>query len=148
MIPDLDAAGNLPPGIHSCNWDEFAKRFGCNAHRRQLIAGLRHALITLRTAGCATAYIDGSFVTAKEFPADFDGCWDRTGVRPALLQRLDPTLLDFSNSRLAQKAKYRGELFFADVAADSVGTIFLEFFQTDREGNKKGIVMLDLRSIP
>ena len=78
---------------------------------------------------------------------DFDGCWDRAGVSPARLLQLDPTLLDFSNRRSAQKAKYRGELFFADVAADSIGTIFLEFFQTDRDGNKKGIVMLDLRSI-
>jgi hypothetical protein len=147
VIPDFDAAGNLPPGVYGCEWEEFATRFGCNAHRRNLLAGLRHALITLRTAGCTTAYIDGSFVTGKELPVDFDGCWDRAGVSPVRLLQLDPTLLDFTNGRSAQKAKYRGELFFADVSADSVGTIFLEFFQTDRDGNRKGIVMLDLRSV-
>jgi hypothetical protein len=96
--------------------------------------------------GHVEVLIDGSFVTEKEFPADFDGCWDRAGVNRATLQRLDPTLLDFSNRRAAQKAKYRGELFLADVAANSAGTLFLNFFQYDRDGNKKGIVKLDLRS--
>jgi hypothetical protein len=107
---------------------------------------LRRALTVLKAAGCSTIYIDGSFVTEKEFPADFDGCWDRAGVNRATLQRLDPTLLDFSNRRAAQKAKYRGELFLADVAANSAGTLFLDFFQYDRDGKKKGIVKLDLRS--
>lgn len=56
-------------------------------------------------------------------------------------------LLDFTNKRAAQKAKYYGELFFADVAADSVGTLFLDFFQHDRDGNPKGIVKINLRSL-
>jgi hypothetical protein len=146
VLPDFDESGNLPAGIHNCSWDELAERFGRNAHRRQLLAGLRQAITTLKAAGCVTAYIDGSFITAKEFPADFDGCWDRAGVSRALLQQLDPTLLDFSNCRAAQKAKYRGEMFFADIAANSAGAVFLEFFQRDRDGKHKGIVKLDLRS--
>lgn len=117
-----------------------------NAHRRVILAGLRRALAALQAAGCTIIYIDGSFVTKKEFPGDFDGCWDRTGVNRATLQRLDPTLLDFSNHRAAQKAKYRGELFLADGPANSAGTLFLDFFQYDRDGNRKGIVKLDLRS--
>jgi hypothetical protein len=146
VLPDLDSSGVLPPGIHECSWSEFAARFGNNAHRRALLAGLRRALIVLQAAGCSTIYIDGSFVTEKEFPADFDACWDRTGVNRATLQRLDPTLLDFSNRRAAQKAKYRGELFLADVSANSTGTKFLDFFQYDRDGKRKGIIKLDVRS--
>lgn len=146
MLPDFDDSGVLPPGIHECSWTEFAQRFGSNPHRRALLAGLTRALTVLQVSGCSTIYIDGSFVTRKEFPADFDGCWDRAGVNRAMLQRLDPTLLDFSNRRAAQKAKYRGELFLADVAANSAGTLFLDFFQHDRDGKSKGIVKLDLRS--
>ncbi len=146
MLPDFDESGNLPAGIHNCSWDELAERFGGNAHRRQLLAGLRQAITTLRAAGCVTAYIDGSFITAKEFPADFDGCWDRAGVSRVLLQQLDPTLLDFRNRLAAENAKYRGEMLFADVGANSAGAVFLEFFQRDRDGNQKGIVKLDLRS--
>ena len=47
-------------------------------------------------------YLDGSFVTAKEFPSDFDGCWDPDGVDGA---KLDPVLLVYDNLRAAQKAK-------------------------------------------
>jgi len=76
---------------------------------------LKRALDSLRAAGCQRAYIDGSFVTDKDDPEDFDACWEVAGVDPA---RLDPELLDFSKRRAAQKAKYRGELFPADSGAD------------------------------
>jgi hypothetical protein len=49
----------------------------------------------------------------------------RDGVDPA---RLDPILTTFDRGRQAQKAKYGGELFFADAAADPAGTRFVDFF--------------------
>lgn len=90
--------------------------------------------------------MDGSFVTAKEVPGDFDGCWSPEGVDPEVL---DPVLLDFSNLRAAQKEKYGGELFVSDVLADFVSErTFLEFFQTDKEtGRAKGIVVVDLEGL-
>lgn len=105
MIPGFEpASGNLPPGIHEATWDEFSRRFGSNGHRRALLAGLKAALMALRSAGCRRLYIGGSFVTAKELPADFDACWEAGDVDPSLL---DPVLLDFRDRRAAQKAKYR-----------------------------------------
>lgn len=111
-----------------------------------MLAGLRRALEALRLAHCAVVYINGSFVTAKTLPGDFDACWSVAGVDPALL---DPVLLDFSDSRAAQKAKYGGELFPAELAEGATGKIWLEFFQQDRAtGRVKGIVAMELRSIP
>ena len=46
--------------------------------------GLRAALVNLKGAGCQTAYINGSFVTRKELPNDYDACWEET----ALIRRL------------------------------------------------------------
>jgi hypothetical protein len=89
-------------------------------------------------------YIDGSFVTAKEIPGDFDGCWEATGVDP---DRLDPVPLQFADRRAAQKARFRGELFPAEEGADPDGTSFLDFFQMDRDGNPKGIVAVDLGAL-
>jgi len=146
MIPLFDEAGRLPPGIHPAEWDEFMARFGTNSHRKMLLAGLKRALDALRVANCSTVYIDGSFVTAKEFPGDFDACWNMEGV---VAERLDPVLLNFDNLRAAQKAKYRGELFPAHWPADSSGRVFLEFFQVDKERDGlKGIIELDLRRLP
>jgi hypothetical protein len=141
MIPAFNPDGNLPPGVHWATWQEFVERFGTTPHRRQLLKGLKSAIDSLSKARCRIVYIDGSFVTQKEHPNDFDGCWETTGVDPDLL---DPILLTFDNKRAAQKAKYLGEFFPAEAQADSVGRTFLEFFQNDRNGNPKGIVAIDL----
>jgi hypothetical protein len=99
----------------------------------------------LKAAGCRTAFVDGSFVTAKPAPGDFDACWAIDGVDP---DRLDPAFLDFSNSRARQKARFGGEFFPADLPEGLTGKTFLEFFQTDKEtGAPKGIVALDLRRL-
>lgn len=140
-IPAFDAnTGNLPPGVHSATWDEIVSRFGWNAER--LLDGLRRAFESLHAAGCRRAYLDGSFVTEKDVPGDFDGCWEAQGVDPAAL---DPVLLDFSNRRTAQKAKFGGELFIVNGAATQAGTRFVDFFQQDKTtGEAKGILSIDL----
>lgn len=144
MIPQLNKKGALPPGIHWASWDEVCERFGDNLYRDRLLAGLRTAMENLKEAGCQTVYLDGSFVTQKQIPGDFDGCWEIAGVDPNLL---DPVLLDFTNRRAAQKAKYLGELFPASWRGNSQGSTFLEFFQSDEDGNPKGIIALDLRGL-
>lgn len=142
MIPQFDADGLLPPGIHWATWDEVAATFGSTPWRRRLLDGLEMAIDSLRRAGCRTVYIDGSFVTGKEVPNDFDACWEEAGVEPELL---DLVLLQFDAGRAAQKARYLGELFPASLGATVEGMSFLEFFQTDREtGGSKGIVAVDL----
>ena len=144
MIPSVDERGNLPPGIHPATWDEIVERYATNERRRQLLEGLRVAIESLRAAGCARIYLDGSFVTEKDAPGDFDACWEVSGVEPALL---DPVLLDFTDRRAAQKARYGGELFPAQLAAEPGGTAFLDYFQRDRQtGEPKGIVALDLEA--
>ena len=106
------------------------------------MTGLRAALEKFKKAGCQTVYINGSFVTIKELPNDYDCCWEEAGVDPVAL---DPALLTFDPGRATQKAKYMGELFPASIIAEENGLSFLEFFQTDREtGRPKGIVAIDL----
>lgn len=142
MIPPFDRRGNLPPGIHNANWSEIEARFGTTPWRRFLLVGLRDGLNLLAGAGCRTAYIDGSFVTAKLAPADFDACWAPQGVD---LHRLDPILLDFSEARTAQKGRFGGEFLPADAAAHSSGIQFMDYFQRDGETDEpKGIVAIKL----
>lgn len=146
MIPDPDESGLLPPGIHTAEWPEIVARFGGNGHRRALLQGLRRALEALRVGGCTTAYLDGSFVTSKSSPADYDLCWSIVGVDP---NSLDPVLLTFDQGRQAMKAKYMGDLFPAELPEGLTGRVFLEFFQIDKHtGKAKGILMIDLRVLP
>lgn len=145
MIPDFDEAGLLPVGVHWAEWGEFSRRYGYTNHRSRLLAGLQAALQNLANAGCEVVYIDGSFISAKEIPGDFDACWEVQGVDPT---ELDPILLQFDNLRVAQKAKYLGELFPASWSAeqDPPFRIFLDFFQVDKDtGAPKGIVAINIR---
>ena len=60
------------------------------------------------------------------------------------LDELDGILQRFDDGRAVQKAKYRGEVFPATSIADLEGTVFLDFFQIDKEtGDPKGIVAVD-----
>lgn len=135
--------GVLPPGVHDASLAEIEDRFATNAHRRVLFDGIVAVTEALRVAGCRQMFLDGSYVTSKEQPEDFDGCWDPRGVAATAL---DPVLLDFNDGRAAQKAKFGGEMFIANWPATSAGDVaFFDFFQTDKHtGEAKGIIAIPL----
>ena len=85
-------------------------------------------------------WLNGSFVTAKDEPADFDACWDPAGVDPDIL---DPVFFDLSSGRANQKARFGGELF-PNVAEAGSGLVFADFFKNERDGGHKGIVVLSI----
>lgn len=105
MVPALQPDGNLPAGIHWAEWAEFEARFGQTAYRRSILAGLRQGIEQLKAAGCEAVYVDGSFVTAKPQPGDFDACWDVTNVNPSVL---DPVFLDFANHSPVSRGVFSG----------------------------------------
>jgi len=145
MIPPLNSDDNLPAGIHLTDWDSFSAAFGISAHRRRLISGLAAAMVPLQHTGCKRLYVDGSFVTGKVVPNDYDVAWDPLGVDLRMLLLIEPLFFDFANARAAQKAKFFGEFFPSSQPAEPAGRTFLEFFQVDKNtGNQKGIVALDL----
>jgi hypothetical protein len=80
MIPEWTGEGLLPPGVHSASWSEVEDRFGWNSRRLSLLLGLRDCLQTLAIADCTAFWLDGSFVTNKELPGDYDGCWSPQGM--------------------------------------------------------------------
>ncbi len=151
MIPDpVPLQGSpwpvLPPGIHPASLSEVRDSFGANTWRAQLFAGLLDALTRLKHSGCQTVYLDGSYVTGKPHPADFDACWDPNGVDP---RKLDPVFLKFDNGREAQKARFKGEFFPSSMMCLDVGAGFLDFMQRDRfSGHAKGILEISLSTDP
>ena len=145
MIPNATpSTGYLPPCVHAASWSEVHKRFCWNSHRSYLASGLLGALYNLAGAKCRSVILDGSFVSLKDLPNDYDGAWDTRNVNFCLI---DPVLLNFANSPEAMKLKYGCELFPLTCRTIS-GDTFLEFFQTDRNNIKKGIINIDLGSLP
>lgn len=143
MIPEFDENGNLPPGVYWTEWEEFKERFGTTPLRSRMIEGLQMAMEQLKAAGCRTIYINGSFITSKLTPQDFDACWDREEVDMKYLKTHAPRLINYAD-RAAQKAFYRGEIFPSDQPVGSYDITSYELFQRDRELNPKGIIAIDL----
>ena len=145
MIPDLIDHGGpwkvLPPGKHGASLDDIEMSFATNEHRKRIFDGMKRGIKSLIVAGCNNVYLNGSFVTNKINPNDYDACWETIGVDDT---KLDPVLLEFDNKRAAQKQKYQGEFFPANFQAKS-GISYLEFFQIDKyTGYKKGIIQLSM----
>jgi hypothetical protein len=143
MIPEWLANGDLPPGVHFANWRELEERLAFNLRRRRLLKGFRGACGELEKVGCGLVYLDGSFVTAKQHPGDYDACWD---IRNVDDERLDPVFWDFSQGRAAQKRRFMGEFFPAQLPEGATGRAFVQFFQVNKlTGEPKGILAIRLK---
>ena len=148
MIPKFINIGSpwkiLPPGVHIATMEEIEICFATTNHRKFLFSGFKKAIISLLESGCKSIFLDGSFITAKPIPNDYDVCWDTEDVN---IQILNPVFLDFSNNRMEQKKKYYGEFLPAYSLADGE-KFFLDFFHIDKyTGKAKGIIKINLENI-
>jgi predicted nucleotidyltransferase len=75
-IPDLDADGLLPEGIHEATIDDVRAGFGRfqrTDQRPHLFERLEKFILEARSTGLIAALIvNGSFVTGKDEPSDID----------------------------------------------------------------------------
>ena len=76
MIPEFNEDGYLPPGIYEASFEEVKNRFGFSRKRQKLLQGMSFLLEQCRILHCDILYLDGSFVTKKLNPSDYDACWD------------------------------------------------------------------------
>lgn len=73
-LPDFEATGDLPPGVHRAKLQEVLERFGAESGPRGM--GTRHVVHVYELAQ-STRYVQrfiifGSYVTAKPEPNDVD----------------------------------------------------------------------------
>src|SRR6266446_2723028 len=120
-IPPLNRTGELPAGEHKTSLGDKAFR----------------ALVST-TGRVRKIWINGSFVRSKKEPNDVDGCWEYT--ENVNIGRLDPVFL--AESRLPMKEKYGVEFFPAFVIEAGSGLPFPKFFQVNRDGDRKGILVV------
>ncbi len=140
-IPALQENGELPPGEHLASLDEVETVYGSFTERRKLLMrGLRNAVSSFELSGVRRLWINGSFVTDKDEPNDIDGCWEYTSSVDT--EKLDPVFL---RSRKDMKEKYGLDFFISNVVEAGSGLPFPKFFQVNRDGDPKGIVVVKLR---
>lgn len=146
-IPGFDRNGNLPPGVYQVSLREIEGRFTWNSKRKELFDGLQSAVDNLAAAGVEKIWVDGSFVTHKAEPNDIDGCWEPNQAIDE--DTLDPVFLVTMAPRLAMKRKYGVDFMIAGTRLfDAGGERVEDFFQEDKEGNPKGILLLEIEQKP
>lgn len=85
----------------------------------------------------------GSFVTMKEFPSDYDACWDPSGVSAV---NLDPILFDPARKDEQHNA-YRGEWFIGK-SGNGPASAMYQFLSRDRNsGVERGMVGIRLKML-
>ena len=142
----FNTRGLLFPGIHVISWGNFIEEYSFSPRRIYLFSGMKKALLHFKQAGCKRVYIDGSFVSKKTEPGDYDACWDSSDVDFTLLDPMFHHGLRLGT--LPQKIKYLGEFYPAGCLERASGMTFLDFFQTDKgTGNRKGIIQIELEGV-
>lgn len=142
-LPMLDAAGDLPAGVHAATQGEFLTRFGGSPRRQAMLEQLRAALAALRSEGVESVVVGGSFVTSKAGPNDIDVAWTPN-------ERTDAARIRRAMTRIARDAPSISVLNRADgivtnapiLRGATPGENFLEMLQHDRAGTRRGAVLL------
>ena len=150
-IPNLTECGELPTGIHLATVEEVEQRFGRSSEKRKLLmSGVKRAITQFRKAHIQRIYIDGSFTTDKSQPNDVDGCWASEGVKSKNLLNLDAdfwnfnSIAEFQECRERTRNKYGLDFFIAEAIEGESGKPFPGFFQTNKDGEPKGIIQVNL----
>lgn len=138
MILEFDQNGNLPPGIHVATIQEVEARFTNNIQRKRLFQALLKVLGILRGCNCPEVYLNGSFITTKSEPEDYDLCYEPTGINGT------EEFKQFLETRETRKKEYLGDIF-PRMPQPPYETDHVEDWQIGRDGEVKGIIRIILR---
>jgi hypothetical protein len=143
----LNAEGRLSDGVHPMTLAAVSAVFGWNRCRRELIAAMTAAFADLNALGCEVVWLDGSFVTDKPEPGDYDAVFEHRTMDLSAARLALPELFDRAPQRPAMKARFKGDLL-PNVLEAASQQLFIDFFQQDKErpGHTKGIVTINLAS--
>ena len=140
MLLVYNENSTLVPSEHTLSWEDVVSEFGTNDWRKELLTGLRRALINFAKAGCSSVLLNGSFVTNKEKPGDYDVAWVEDGVDDNLL---DLVFFDYENGCERMKEEYLGE-FFPSRMRTADGRFHRDFFKRIEMEQQRGLLKLTL----
>ena len=139
-LPSLNAAGDLPIGVHQASLPEVLARFGAGSPQRLAAAGRLERVYGLAhgTGDLARFVVFGSFVTAKPDPNDVDVFMVMHDSFDAASLRGEPALV-FDHT--AADAHFGASVFWLRRLAALRGEqTTIEYWQMKRGGGRRGIV--------
>jgi len=141
VLPDFDAVGDLPPGVHRATLNEVLRRFGMAGEQRGVRSRcLSHVYeLVQRTEHLQRFIVFGSYITAKPDPNDVDVVLvmdDEFHLEDCPMEARG--LFDHA---LAQ-ARHGASIFWIRLGllmGESVED-FIAYWQLKRNGSQRGIV--------
>jgi hypothetical protein len=139
-LPVLNEEGDLPPGVHRASLADVLDRFGHGSVQRRAVADRLNRIyqLAVSTGKLARFVVFGSFVTVKAEPNDVDvvllmeDTFDLasvTGEAALVFQHLEADT-------------HLGASVFWSKRSGAIGgeQAMIEYWQTRREGGRRGIV--------
>lgn len=132
----------IPKGVHIKTFADIERMFTGNEKRKELFKDFMRWAREMKEAGCETVYLDGSFITKKVNPGDFDACWE---VFTPVKSPTESLLLSPSREGIEwRKKQFKGDIF---ARYDSFGDRVAHWQKDERTDELKGIIKLDLREL-
>ncbi len=139
VIPQVHSSGNLPPGVYNATLEEVRSRFAVTPHRRKLFDALSRVVDILSEANCPEVHLDGSYITNATEPGDYDLVYEPIGMTETEAWR---QLLRLGMDE--RKKLHLGDIFI-HMPCPPAFINYIQFWQTDRDDNPKGIIRIRLR---
>jgi len=140
MLKPFNEHGDLPPGVHAAGWHELAERFGDGPVRQSRLRTLRHLHVLATATGHLERFlVFGSFVTEKTAPGDVDVVLVMGGgFELERAPRESRTIFSHAEA----DARFGASVFWVrqGILPEAEMAGFLEFWQTRRDGARRGIV--------
>jgi len=147
-LPAFQANGWLPEGHHPATWQEIILRFSGDDDSRRL--AVLSSLLVWREAALAKGMtglviLDGSFISAKEAPGDFDlvfSCSEET----ASIIRSDPLARQLIDTQACRALGFLGDVFALPASLQHHSPLLggLDMFDFDRQGRPQGVIEVPL----
>jgi hypothetical protein len=139
-VPAFNEEGDLPPGVHRATLAVVLERFGQGTVQRRAVADRLNRIyqLAVSTGQLARFVVFGSFVTAKAEPNDVD-------IILLMENTFDLASMTGEAALVFQHTEadaHFGASVFWSKRAGAVGgeQAMIEYWQTRREGGRRGIV--------
>lgn len=140
-IPEWNALGDLPMGVHRAKFEEVLKHFGEGTPQRQLITARLHRVYeqAQRTNKLERFVIFGSYVTTKPTPNDVD-------IILVMREDFSSSDCDAENEPLFDHLRcqqvFGASVFWLYTSSVLLETVdeFIAHWQVKRDGSKQGII--------
>jgi hypothetical protein len=143
-VPALEANGWLPPGHHEATWAEVIAHFrdGEGSHRAHLTDRLlswKDALVAAGVQGLVL--LNGSYVSGKENPSDFDiALMAQPDIQA--LKDMNPTLRELLDSEHCERELGFSVFFFPNNSP--MLDLLRSMWDQAKDGTPKGVLEVSL----